>query len=91
MSNGFFDDPANAGAQGAILANANAIGMGGAGATLGAQLAAQQSAQTNANDQSLGILAAQQQAALAAGQGAANIGSKVLFPASIPHIVVSVP
>jgi hypothetical protein len=63
------------GSRDAVMANMNARGMGGSGADLVAQLASNQAAQSDANMQDLGVMANQQNAAINAGNAAANIGS----------------
>jgi hypothetical protein len=70
----------NANAKGqrdAILQNANMRGQGGSGASLLAQLSSSQNATNNQSAQDLGVMANQQNTALAAGQGAAQIGSNL--------------
>lgn len=65
------------GAVGAILQNANARGVGGSGASLAAELAAQQNSANNANSNAMGIQAQASQRALSAlaqqGSQASNI------------------
>lgn len=65
------------GQRDAVMQNMQARGMGGSGADLIAQLSANQSAQSNANNQSMGVLANEANTALSAGQSAANIGSQM--------------
>lgn len=68
----------NANARGqneAILQNANARGVGGSGAALQAQLDAQQNQTTNQAAQDMAVKGQEANTALAAGQGAANIGA----------------
>lgn len=61
----------------AILANANARGMGGSGAALIAQLNSQQNQQTNQNARDLGVAGQEANTALSAGQGASGIASNL--------------
>lgn len=61
------------GAREAVLQNAATRGMGGSGASLIAQLEANQNAQNNANAQDMGVLGQEANTAINAGAGAANI------------------
>lgn len=65
------------GQEQAILAGANARGQGGSGASLLAQLSNSQNATNNQSAQDLGVLGQEANTALAAGQGAASIGSNL--------------
>jgi hypothetical protein len=66
-----------AGQRGAILANANARGEGGSGASLLAQLSSSQNDMNQQSQADQNILGQNQQNALQAGQGAAQIGSNM--------------
>jgi hypothetical protein len=61
----------------AILQNANARGMGGSGNSLLASLVSSQGSVDRQSARDLGVSAQQAQTALAAGQGAASIGSNI--------------
>jgi hypothetical protein len=63
------------GQRDAIMQNARARGMGGSGANLMAQLSSSQNAQNNASMQDMMVRGQDQNAALQAGMGAAQIGS----------------
>ncbi len=65
------------GQRDAIVANANARGMGGSGASLLAQLDASQNQTNNQSMQDMQVAGQDQQNALAAGMGAAQLGSNM--------------
>ncbi len=72
------NENANArGQRGAIMQNAQARGMGGSGNSLLAQLTASQNATNNQSAQDMMVRGQDQNAALQAGMGAAQIGSNM--------------
>lgn len=63
------------GQRDAVMANANARGMGGSGAELVAQLAGNQAAQSNANMEDMAVAGQEANLGINAGANAANIGA----------------